>query len=156
MNRHFTVAVFVVYQNKTLLHWHKKLAQWFPVGGHVDPGESLCEAAIRETKEESGLEVELYQARPFPFEVFGHIKTLVAPIHIQHEYMNDDHIHMDAMFYARAKTDELHPMEGEAISAFLQTTKTAITRIPTGGIQTWQKRELASEEFLTFSSNCRN
>lgn len=115
MNRHFTVAVFVVYQNKTLLHWHKKLAQWFPVGGHVDPGESLCEAAIRETKEESGLEVELYQARPFPFEVFGHIKTLVAPIHIQHEYMNDDHIHMDAMFYARAKTDELHPMEGEAV-----------------------------------------
>lgn len=115
MNRHFTVAVFVVYQNKTLLHWHKKLAQWFPVGGHVDPGESLCEAAIRETKEESGLDVELYQARPLPFGVFGHIKTLVAPIHIQHEYMNDDHVHMDAIFYARAASAELHPMDGEAV-----------------------------------------
>eukprot|EP01083_Nonionella_stella_P105213 302531_1 len=31
---------------------------WLP-GGRVDPGETLCEAAIRETKEEAGIDVEL-------------------------------------------------------------------------------------------------
>ena len=64
MNRHLTVAVFVVHQNKTLLHLHKKLGSWLPVGGHVDPNESPCEAAIRETQEEAGLTVELYRHLP--------------------------------------------------------------------------------------------
>jgi 8-oxo-dGTP diphosphatase len=31
--------------------------QWIPAGGHVDPGESFVDAAVRETKEELGLDV---------------------------------------------------------------------------------------------------
>jgi 8-oxo-dGTP pyrophosphatase MutT (NUDIX family) len=32
-------------------------AWWFPVGGALEPGETLAEAAIRETEEETGLKI---------------------------------------------------------------------------------------------------
>ncbi len=34
--RHFTVAVFVVWGGKVLLHLHRKLGMWLPPGGHID------------------------------------------------------------------------------------------------------------------------
>lgn len=113
MNRHFTVATFIVCQNKTLLHWHHKHNMWLPVGGHVDPNESLCEAAIREAKEEAGLDIELYHHRPHLAEENGHVQHLIAPMYMQNEPIADDHAHVDAIFYARAKTLDLAPLEGE-------------------------------------------
>ena len=32
--RHFTVAVFVVWRGKVMLHLHPKLGMWLPPGGH--------------------------------------------------------------------------------------------------------------------------
>lgn len=115
MDRHFTVAVFIVYQNKTLLHWHKKLEVWLPVGGHVDPNESLCEAAIREAREESGLEIELHRLHPPLMENERHVQNLISPIHMQNERIGEGHEHLDAIYYARASSDALHPMEGETM-----------------------------------------
>lgn len=40
-----------------LLHLHKKLGKWLPVGGHIEQGELPDMAALREIKEESALEV---------------------------------------------------------------------------------------------------
>lgn len=37
----------------------KCCGKWFLQAGHLDPGEALCEGAIREIKEESGFDVEL-------------------------------------------------------------------------------------------------
>ncbi|MCH7718966.1 MAG: NUDIX hydrolase, partial [Chloroflexi bacterium] len=37
MKRHFTATAFVVHRGKTLLHWHRKLEQWIPPGGHLLP-----------------------------------------------------------------------------------------------------------------------
>lgn len=115
MDRHFTVAVFIVYQNKTLLHWHKKLEIWLPVGGHVDPNESLCEAARREAREESGLEIDLYHPRAAIMEDERHIQNLISPIHMQNERIGEGHEHLDAIYYARASSSELRPMEGETV-----------------------------------------
>lgn len=113
MDRHFTVAVFIVHEDKTLLHWHHKHEMWLPVGGHVDLNESPCEAAVRETKEESGLDIELYHPLPFLVQEQAHIRKLVSPIYIQNERLNDEHEHIDCIFYARAKSAELTPLEGE-------------------------------------------
>ena len=113
MDRHLTVAVFVVHQGKTLLHWHKKHSMWLPVGGHVDPNESPCEAAIREAKEESGLDVELYRHIPSVAPEHKQVRMLIAPSYIQNEVIAPDHEHVDCIFYARASTFELNPLEGE-------------------------------------------
>lgn len=112
MDRHFTTAVFVVYQNKTLLHLHKKHNLWLPVGGHVDPNESPAEAAIRETKEESGLDVELYQRGGSIIQNMERVRSLIPPMHMQNERIADGHEHIDCIFYARANTFDLRPEEG--------------------------------------------
>jgi 8-oxo-dGTP pyrophosphatase MutT (NUDIX family) len=59
LTRDFTATTFVVHENRTLLLHHRKLAMWLPPGGHIDPHELPDQAALREVREESGLEVEL-------------------------------------------------------------------------------------------------
>src|SRR3712207_9415045 len=61
--RHFTVAVFVVWEGKVLLHLHRKLGMWLPPGGHIDRDELPDDAAVREVLEETAAEVELVWGR---------------------------------------------------------------------------------------------
>jgi 8-oxo-dGTP pyrophosphatase MutT (NUDIX family) len=60
----FTVAIFVVQEAKVLLIHHRKLNRWLPLGGHIELDEDPEFAALREAREESGLEVELIGERP--------------------------------------------------------------------------------------------
>lgn len=60
INRHFTVSVYVVNNNRVLLHRHKKAQILLPVGGHIELDELPEEAAVREVLEEAGVVVELY------------------------------------------------------------------------------------------------
>ena len=62
----FTVAIFVVHDGKILLIHHRQLDKWLPLGGHVELDEDPEQAALREAKEESGLDVELLGERPAP------------------------------------------------------------------------------------------
>ncbi len=40
-----------------MLLWHSKLRMWLPPGGHCEPNEDPIETALREAREETGLEV---------------------------------------------------------------------------------------------------
>ena len=60
----FTVAVFVVRDGRVLLVNHRKLEKWLPIGGHIEIGENPEQAALRETLEESGLEIQLVGEKP--------------------------------------------------------------------------------------------
>jgi 8-oxo-dGTP pyrophosphatase MutT (NUDIX family) len=56
-DHHVTASAFVVSSRGVILHRHRRLGIWVQPGGHVDDGESPEEACVRETREETGLEV---------------------------------------------------------------------------------------------------
>ncbi|HSX10850.1 MAG TPA: NUDIX domain-containing protein [Chlamydiales bacterium] len=61
MDRQFTATVYIFHQNKVLLHRHAKLGKWLPPGGHIEPNETPPEAARREVREETGLEIQFIE-----------------------------------------------------------------------------------------------
>ncbi len=63
MQRHFTATAYVFdAAGRVLLLWHGKLLHWMPPGGHVDENELPEDAAVRECKEETGLDIEIVDA----------------------------------------------------------------------------------------------
>jgi 8-oxo-dGTP pyrophosphatase MutT (NUDIX family) len=60
----FTVSIFISQSRKVLFIFHKQLQRWLRIGGHIELEEHPEQAAIREAKEESGLNVELVGERP--------------------------------------------------------------------------------------------
>ena len=47
MIKHFTSTIFVVFKSKIALHWHMKVEEWLPAGGHLDSNETPIDAGIR-------------------------------------------------------------------------------------------------------------
>lgn len=98
----FTVAIFVVQGGKVLLIHHRKLDKWLPLGGHIELDEDPEQAALREVREESGLEVELIGERP-PTTSPG-TRALVAPRFLDIHRITDTHEHIGMIYWARPKT----------------------------------------------------
>ena len=111
ITRHFTATTIIVCKNKVLLHVHKRLGIWLPVGGHIDRDELPEEAALREIKEEAGLEVELYNSDE-QIDV-GDAKQLIRPMHILLENINQFHQHIDFIYYAKTNTFRVKPRDSE-------------------------------------------
>lgn len=95
----FTVAIFVVHDGRILLIHHRKLAQWLPLGGHIELDEDPEQAALREAREESGLDVELLGERP-PTTSPG-TRALIAPRFLDIHRISDTHEHIGLLYWAR-------------------------------------------------------
>lgn len=111
MKRHFTATAFVVRGDATLLHWHKRLGQWMPPGGHVEEDELPTEAALREVREETGLVCEIVSTSPDLR--FAYPKQIPAPYTILLEDIpgpDEPHQHIDLIYFVR-------PLEGAAHGA---------------------------------------
>ena len=103
----FTVAIFVVHDGKILLIHHRKLDKWLPLGGHIELDEDPEQAALREAKEESGLDVELLGERP-PTTSPG-TRALIAPRFLDIHRISDTHEHIGMIYWARPKIGHALP-----------------------------------------------
>ncbi len=102
-----TSEVFVVYQDKVLLRIHDKYKIWLSVGGHVELDEDPNEAAVREVKQEVGLDVELYHDPSYPVLQRDGFRDLVPPEFMNRHRISPTHEHVTLVYFARASTDHL-------------------------------------------------
>jgi ADP-ribose pyrophosphatase YjhB (NUDIX family) len=143
LTRDFTVATFVIHEGKVLLLWHKKLSMWLPPGGHIDPNELPDEAAVREVKEETGLDVVLLSQPSMP-QMPGPLQ-LARPEGVQLEDISPGHQHIDLIYFA-------HPADPAAVGLTANLAevdrvgwygRNDLHRIPlTEEVQAWVERAL--------------
>lgn len=98
---HVTASAIVVGARGVVLHRHKRLGIWIQPGGHVDAGESLADAAIREVVEETGLVTTHFSRRP----TIVHVDVHPAP---------KGHTHLDVRLLLRGADADPCPPEGES------------------------------------------
>lgn len=98
ITRDFTATTFVVRGQRTLLLWHHKIQAWLPPGGHIHPDELPEVAALREVREETGLEVELLGEQ----ETWGKVRALRQPARILLEDISPGHQHIDLIYFGLA------------------------------------------------------
>jgi 8-oxo-dGTP pyrophosphatase MutT (NUDIX family) len=107
----FTAEVFVVFQNKVLLRKHDKYGIWLSVGGHVELDEDPNQAALREVKEEVGIDVELVGSKKdFRFENY---QELIPPNFVNRHRISDTHEHVTMTYFAGSQTNEICPSKTE-------------------------------------------
>jgi ADP-ribose pyrophosphatase YjhB (NUDIX family) len=124
--RHLTTAIFVLTNSeprKVLLLHHKKFDMWMPPGGHVEWNENPYQGAIRETKEESGIDITSHL--PAPFSVDDHATFFPVPRYVleeriaahgdQPEHFHTDHVYVVDVPHADVAHD---PNESHGIGWF--------------------------------------
>ncbi len=134
--KHFTASVWILSSEspkKMLLVHHKKLGKWQQPGGHIEQFENPIETAIREIKEETGLDISflLKQIRIIdeegsflPVPRFFTEQTILAN--------NEDprHFHLDLNYVVKVPEQKIkyNNLEARNIGWF---TKEEIQKLPT-------------------------
>lgn len=77
---------------------------WLQPGGHIDSGESIHDAALREAREETGLDLQH----------FGADKTNARFIHLDVHPGPRGHTHLDVRFLLWATNEIFAPAAGES------------------------------------------
>jgi 8-oxo-dGTP pyrophosphatase MutT (NUDIX family) len=116
LTRHFVATVYLVEDGATALHRHDGLGLRLPPGGHVERAELPHETALREAREETGLDPTLVDDTPAVESPT--VRSVPRPRHLLLEDINvcDDevgHQHVDHVYYARVDSRELDPAPGE-------------------------------------------
>lgn len=104
----FTVEVFVVCRGKVLLRKHDKYGIWLSVGGHIELDEDPNEAALREVKEEVGLDVVLVDSREFK-EEGERFRELISPVGLNRNRISETHEHVTLIYFAKSVSDVVIP-----------------------------------------------
>ena len=100
---HFTGSALITGPRGVILHKHRRLGIWLQPGGHIDPGETPAEAAVRESTEETGLAV-----------------TLAAEelIHVDVHLGGKGHTHLDLRYLCKAPDRDPSPPPAESQEVF--------------------------------------
>lgn len=106
----FTVDVFIVFKNKVLLRKHDKYGIWLGVGGHIELDEDPNQAAVREVKEEVGLEVTLVGNPKPTVQRNAEYLELIPPKYLnRHGVSTPGHEHISFIYFATTGSDTVIP-----------------------------------------------
>ncbi len=130
----FTADVLVVHNNRVLLRLHDKYGIWLCIGGHIELHEDPVEAAIREVKEETGLDITLVgqqgPVRQGP-TTQDERRNLLVPRFMDRHQTRGGHEHIAMIYFAKSDSQEINPADGE----------------PDAKCHWFSKEELESEEY---------
>lgn len=113
----YTAEVFIVYKNKVLLRKHDKYEMWMSVGGHIELDEDPNEAAIREVKEEVGLDIKLADDLLPPTKDAETHRDLIPPKFLNRNRINKTHEHITLIYFATSNSDKVTQGETETSEA---------------------------------------
>jgi 8-oxo-dGTP pyrophosphatase MutT (NUDIX family) len=104
----FTVGAYIVFQNKVLLVFHKKLQKWLPVGGHIELDEDPEEALFREIEEETGIKKDqLEMSGKKPDLISEGTKFLTTPDFLDIHRISDTHKHVGMFYFLKSTTNNV-------------------------------------------------
>lgn len=100
---HFTASMWTVNKErtKTLMVYHNLYDSWSWIGGHADGIEDLCEVAMRELQEETGVKNATLVSK----EIFS-LETLTVNGHMKKWGYVPSHLHFNVTYLAEAEESE--------------------------------------------------
>ena len=116
----FTVAGYIVHDDKTLLIKHKYLPIWTSPSGHVEPNQTPIDALYAEIREEAGItreHLQLIETAPYPADrrtTPGGAMKLALPFDIEVHAITDTHSHTCLSYVLRSDTNNVEPGPGES------------------------------------------
>ena len=100
-DRDFVAGAFILKDERILLLRHKKYGVWLQPGGHVEDRETPDEAAVRETIEEVGIEVEILEDFRPETSFVNKSEDLPQPFNINLHQIEEGHWHLDFQYLTR-------------------------------------------------------
>jgi ADP-ribose pyrophosphatase YjhB (NUDIX family) len=135
----YAADVYIVNEGAVLLRMHEKYNMWLPPGGHVELDEDFVEAALREAKEETGLDVELVVDASIEFPEHSSIqineeRDLYVPRFINRHRVSETHEHISFAYFGRSNNRDINPAPGEKRDGFKWFTKEELDSVDSGVI----------------------
>ena len=101
---HFTTSIWTVNKErtKTLMVYHNIYDSWSWIGGHADGEKDLSAVALRELKEETGVENAALVSK----DIFS-LEILTVDGHMKKGKYVPSHLHFNVTYLAEAKEDQV-------------------------------------------------
>ncbi|MCI8640332.1 MAG: NUDIX hydrolase [Clostridia bacterium] len=111
---HFTASNWIINKERTkvLMIYHNIYKSWAWTGGHADGESNLLHVAIKEAKEETGLE----NLKLLVEGIYG-IQIVTVDSHIKRGEFVSSHLHLDSCFLLEADENDVLKVKADENSA---------------------------------------